>query len=189
MSICCFRYSGNQLTWKTTNFFPYSFYLYNEHMTNFFLFIGARMVSTLLNEMGRKGKDCRFGVISMCIGERKPLSLMRTSMFLLPRVVASLSPLCVVSLQAQGWEQQPCLREAMQWIHPAMPDPFSPTTFCRKMLECKIDARTRGTLMNSSGARTFKHRMLRWHLLLLLLKIRLVAKLVVKLVGCLMYCR
>lgn len=29
---------------------------------------GARAVSTLLNEMTRKGKDCRFGVISMCIG-------------------------------------------------------------------------------------------------------------------------
>ncbi|XP_020273969.1 3-ketoacyl-CoA thiolase 2, peroxisomal-like [Asparagus officinalis] len=29
---------------------------------------GARCVSTLLNEMGRRGKDCRFGVVSMCIG-------------------------------------------------------------------------------------------------------------------------
>ncbi|VAH16049.1 unnamed protein product [Triticum turgidum subsp. durum] len=29
---------------------------------------GARCVSTLLNEMKRQGKDCRFGVISMCIG-------------------------------------------------------------------------------------------------------------------------
>ncbi|KAJ6842770.1 3-ketoacyl-CoA thiolase 2, peroxisomal-like [Iris pallida] len=29
---------------------------------------GARCVSTLLNEMSRRGKDCRFGVISMCIG-------------------------------------------------------------------------------------------------------------------------
>ncbi|KAJ8490394.1 hypothetical protein OPV22_012115 [Ensete ventricosum] len=29
---------------------------------------GARSVSTLLNEMKRRGKDCRFGVISMCIG-------------------------------------------------------------------------------------------------------------------------
>lgn len=29
---------------------------------------GARCVSTLLNEMTRRGKDCRFGVISMCIG-------------------------------------------------------------------------------------------------------------------------
>ncbi|KAJ6851472.1 3-ketoacyl-CoA thiolase 2, peroxisomal-like [Iris pallida] len=29
---------------------------------------GARCVSTLLNEMKRKGKDCRYGVISMCIG-------------------------------------------------------------------------------------------------------------------------
>ncbi|KAK9993205.1 hypothetical protein SO802_022908 [Lithocarpus litseifolius] len=29
---------------------------------------GARCVSTLLNEMKRRGKDCRFGVISMCIG-------------------------------------------------------------------------------------------------------------------------
>lgn len=30
---------------------------------------GARCVSTLLNEMKRRGKDCRFGVISMCIGD------------------------------------------------------------------------------------------------------------------------
>ncbi|KAM0941970.1 putative acetyl-CoA C-acyltransferase [Dioscorea sansibarensis] len=29
---------------------------------------GARCVSTLLNEMKRKGRDCRFGIISMCIG-------------------------------------------------------------------------------------------------------------------------
>ncbi|KAJ8749457.1 hypothetical protein K2173_025652 [Erythroxylum novogranatense] len=29
---------------------------------------GSRCVATLLNEMKRRGKDCRFGVISMCIG-------------------------------------------------------------------------------------------------------------------------
>lgn len=29
---------------------------------------GARCVATLLNEMNRRGTDCRFGVISMCIG-------------------------------------------------------------------------------------------------------------------------
>ncbi|XP_072993568.1 3-ketoacyl-CoA thiolase 2, peroxisomal-like isoform X2 [Typha latifolia] len=29
---------------------------------------GARCVATLLNEMKRRGKDCRFGVITMCIG-------------------------------------------------------------------------------------------------------------------------
>ncbi|KAL9324827.1 hypothetical protein ACSQ67_005472 [Phaseolus vulgaris] len=29
---------------------------------------GARCVATLLNEMKRHGKDCRYGVISMCIG-------------------------------------------------------------------------------------------------------------------------
>ncbi|GMY06125.1 3-ketoacyl-CoA thiolase 2, peroxisomal [Fagus crenata] len=29
---------------------------------------GARCVGTLLHEMKRRGKDCRFGVISMCIG-------------------------------------------------------------------------------------------------------------------------
>ncbi|XP_021767526.1 3-ketoacyl-CoA thiolase 2, peroxisomal-like [Chenopodium quinoa] len=29
---------------------------------------GARCVATLLNEMKRRGRDCRFGVISMCIG-------------------------------------------------------------------------------------------------------------------------
>lgn len=29
---------------------------------------GARCVGTLLNEMKRRGKDCRFGVVSMCIG-------------------------------------------------------------------------------------------------------------------------
>jgi len=30
--------------------------------------IGARCVATLLHEMKRRGKDCRFGVVSMCIG-------------------------------------------------------------------------------------------------------------------------
>ncbi|XP_002974835.2 3-ketoacyl-CoA thiolase 2, peroxisomal [Selaginella moellendorffii] len=29
---------------------------------------GARCVATLLHEMSKRGKDCRFGVISMCIG-------------------------------------------------------------------------------------------------------------------------
>ncbi|KAH8945812.1 hypothetical protein BDL97_12G060800 [Sphagnum fallax] len=29
---------------------------------------GARCTATLLNEMKRRGKDCRFGVVSMCIG-------------------------------------------------------------------------------------------------------------------------
>lgn len=29
---------------------------------------GARCVATLLHEMKRRGKDCRFGIVSMCIG-------------------------------------------------------------------------------------------------------------------------
>uniref|UniRef100_A0A0A9G9Y2 Thiolase C-terminal domain-containing protein n=1 Tax=Arundo donax TaxID=35708 RepID=A0A0A9G9Y2_ARUDO len=29
---------------------------------------GARCVATLLNEMKRRGRDCRFGVVTMCIG-------------------------------------------------------------------------------------------------------------------------
>eukprot|EP00258_Populus_trichocarpa_P028085 XP_024444104.1 3-ketoacyl-CoA thiolase 2, peroxisomal [Populus trichocarpa] len=29
---------------------------------------GARCVATLLHEMKRRGMDCRFGVVSMCIG-------------------------------------------------------------------------------------------------------------------------
>ncbi|KAI9383526.1 hypothetical protein POPTR_013G097500v4 [Populus trichocarpa] len=29
---------------------------------------GARCVATLLHEMKRRGRDCRFGVVSMCIG-------------------------------------------------------------------------------------------------------------------------
>ncbi|RWR97310.1 3-ketoacyl-CoA thiolase 2, peroxisomal [Cinnamomum micranthum f. kanehirae] len=31
-------------------------------------YLGARCVGTLLHEMKRRGRDCRFGVISMCIG-------------------------------------------------------------------------------------------------------------------------
>ena len=30
---------------------------------------GARATATLLHEMKRRGKDCRFGVVSMCIGK------------------------------------------------------------------------------------------------------------------------
>ncbi|CAA6655422.1 unnamed protein product [Spirodela intermedia] len=30
--------------------------------------VGARCVATLLHEMKRRGRDCRFGVVSMCIG-------------------------------------------------------------------------------------------------------------------------
>jgi acetyl-CoA acetyltransferase len=37
--------------------------------------LGARCVGTLLHEMKRRGKDCRFGVISMCIGLSLSLSL------------------------------------------------------------------------------------------------------------------
>lgn len=33
-----------------------------------FVFVGARCVATLLHEMKKRGRDCRFGVISMCIG-------------------------------------------------------------------------------------------------------------------------
>jgi hypothetical protein len=29
---------------------------------------GARCVATILHEMKRRGRDCRFGVVSMCIG-------------------------------------------------------------------------------------------------------------------------
>ena len=29
---------------------------------------GARCIATLLHEMKKRGKDCRFGVVSMCIG-------------------------------------------------------------------------------------------------------------------------
>uniref|UniRef100_A0A2P2MA11 acetyl-CoA C-acyltransferase n=1 Tax=Rhizophora mucronata TaxID=61149 RepID=A0A2P2MA11_RHIMU len=36
---------------------------------------GARCVGTLLHEMKRRGKDCRFGVVSMCIGLFYSLSL------------------------------------------------------------------------------------------------------------------
>ena len=36
--------------------------------------LGARCVGTLLHEMKRRGKDCRFGVISMCIGLSLSLS-------------------------------------------------------------------------------------------------------------------
>lgn len=36
---------------------------------------GARCVGTLLHEMKRRGRDCRFGVISMCIGLLLSLSL------------------------------------------------------------------------------------------------------------------
>ena len=39
---------------------------------------GARCVSTLLYEMKRRGKDCRYGVISMCIGESHSLSLVES---------------------------------------------------------------------------------------------------------------
>lgn len=35
---------------------------------NVLLVVGARCVATLLHEMKRQGRDCRFGVISMCIG-------------------------------------------------------------------------------------------------------------------------
>lgn len=35
----------------------------------FSLCSGARCAATLLNEMKRRGKDCRYGVISMCIGK------------------------------------------------------------------------------------------------------------------------
>ena len=42
--------------------------LSGDNISIFFILAGARCVSTLLNEMKRQGKDCRFGVISMCIG-------------------------------------------------------------------------------------------------------------------------
>lgn len=58
------------------------------------LFIaGARSVSTLLNEMKRRGKDCRFGVISMCIG----LSILSYPPLSLPLICCSyLTNFCMV---------------------------------------------------------------------------------------------
>jgi hypothetical protein len=49
-----------------------SSYLFNHilrliHATSLTV-TGARCVATLLHEMKRRGRDCRFGVVSMCIG-------------------------------------------------------------------------------------------------------------------------
>jgi hypothetical protein len=49
-----------------------SSYLFNDilrliHATSLTV-TGARCVATLLHEMKRRGRDCRFGVVSMCIG-------------------------------------------------------------------------------------------------------------------------
>lgn len=41
-------------------------------MFHWFIFVwilGARATATLLHEMKRRGKDCRFGIVSMCIGK------------------------------------------------------------------------------------------------------------------------
>jgi hypothetical protein len=44
--------------------------LHANSKTNSRLFTvtGARCVATILHEMKRRGRDCRFGVVSMCIG-------------------------------------------------------------------------------------------------------------------------
>ncbi|GMP90450.1 hypothetical protein CsSME_00041576 [Camellia sinensis var. sinensis] len=46
---------------------------------------GARCVATILHEMTRRGKDCRFGVISMCIGLSTCLLLCHGSSSLTPQ--------------------------------------------------------------------------------------------------------
>ena len=45
-----------------------AFLLSSKHVFQFFS-VGARCVATLLHEMKKRGRDCRFGVISMCIGK------------------------------------------------------------------------------------------------------------------------
>lgn len=75
-------------------------------------FSGARCVATLLHEMKRRGKDCRFGVISMCIGVA--LFLKNYMMF---RSVQSYICMVItyhyVTLQVLGWGLLQCLKEGM----------------------------------------------------------------------------
>lgn len=71
-------------------------------------FSGARCVATLLHEMKRRGKDCRFGVISMCIGVA--LFLKNYMMF---RSVQSYICMVIIMLQVLGWGLLQCLKEGM----------------------------------------------------------------------------
>lgn len=50
-----------QIYWSGINFDVFTL--------DYYVFVtGARCVATLLHEMKRRGRDCRFGVVSMCIG-------------------------------------------------------------------------------------------------------------------------
>ena len=52
------------VTWSLLSFI----WLYAISWNYLCVSTGARCVGTLLHEMKRRGKDCRFGVVSMCIG-------------------------------------------------------------------------------------------------------------------------
>ena len=95
-----------------------------------FLVVGARCVSTLLYEMKRRGKDCRFGVISMCIGDTL------ASQFMCPYrrlfLKQFISSFHAVS-QGRVWGLRLFSSVEMVWINSAMRGRSSPTTSCPRM--------------------------------------------------------
>lgn len=58
--------TGNLLYSYNTLFLSIHLKVFNSHEPMFIS--GARCVATLLHEMKRRGKDSRYGVVSMCIG-------------------------------------------------------------------------------------------------------------------------
>lgn len=87
---------------------------------------GARCVATLLHEMKRRGKYCRFGVISMCIGTASlflSLSLRthRRENACLSAGICDLLRLFMTEMQAPEWGQQLFLKEGMLLTRSALP--------------------------------------------------------------------
>ena len=52
-----------------------SVFYQQRNLFDYCVVAGARYVATLLHEMKRRGKDCCFGVILMCIGTLFPFSV------------------------------------------------------------------------------------------------------------------
>ena len=85
----------------------------------------------------------------MCIGE---IFLLYVNHVFLSLKSISTQSTVQISLQALGWEQQLCLREAMQSMSSATPVRSSPTTSCQKMLYRALAA-TLVSVSFPSGAR------------------------------------
>lgn len=89
-------------------------------------------MATLLHEMKRRGKDCRFGVISMCIGIT--FSFLSNLCQMCSALCTEYNGCCHLE-QALEWGQLLFLREVHMLMSLPMPEKSVTTIFYLRMLD------------------------------------------------------